>query len=117
MDFVRNLRKSLPSSDSLPTMQDFTNEKGRIAPKFRLSFFKRRIRLNGNSKISVPLGVVLLFPLIVIVLIILLVVQHNSSPGNFMMPAGAPPAIRYVVEPELRAAHGTDALQENQRET
>ena len=94
MDFVRNLRKSLPSSDSLPSMQDVTNEKSRMAPTFRLSFFKRRIRLKGNSKISVPLGVVLLFPLLVIILITFLVVQHNSSPGNFMMPAGAPPAIR-----------------------
>lgn len=82
------------SSDKLPSTQDNNNEKGRIASKFRLSFFQRRIRLNGNSKISVPLGVVLLFPLIVIVLIIILIVQHNSSPGNFMMPAGAPPIIR-----------------------
>lgn len=113
MDFVRNLRKSLLSSDSLPSTQDADNEKGRIAPKFRLSFFKRRIRLNGNSKISVPLGVVLLFPLIVIILIILLVVQHNSSPGNFMMPAGAPPAIRYVMELLPKAVQQTDASQEN----
>ena len=95
MGFVQNVMKSLPSSDSLPSLQDLSSEKGRMAP-LRLSFFKRRIRLKGNSKISVPLGVVLLFPLIVIILIIVLVVQHNSSPGNFMMPAGAPPAIRYT---------------------
>ncbi len=101
MEFVRKLRKSLPSSESLPSLQDINNEKGRIAPTFRLSFFKRRIRLKGNSKISVPLGVVLLFPLIVIILITWLVVQHNSSPVNFMMPAGAPPAIRYASGPLL----------------
>lgn len=103
MEFARRLRKSLPSSDSLPSLQDINNEKGRIVPTFKLSFFKRRIRLKGNSKISVPLGVVLLFPLIVIILITGLVVQHNSSPGNFMMPAGAPPSIRHVLGPRVIA--------------
>ena len=92
MGIVRNIMKQIPSSPNLPSLQDLTNEKERFIP--RLSFFKRRIRLRGNSKISVPLGVVLLFPLIVIILIIVLVVQHNSAPGSLMMPAGAPPAIR-----------------------
>ncbi len=92
MGFVGNLMKRIPSSPKLPSLNDLTNEKERFIPK--LSFFKRRIRLKGNSKISVPLGAVLLFPLIVIILIIALVVQHNSSPGSLMMPAGAPPAIR-----------------------
>ena len=54
------------------------------------------MRLKGNSSISVPLGVVILFPCIVVVLILVLFVRHPSSPGRILMPAGAPPAIRYV---------------------
>lgn len=92
MGFVQNLVKRIPSTPSLPSLADLTNEKERIIP--RLSFVKRRIRLKGNSKISVPLGAVLLFPIIVIILIIVLIVRHESSPGSLMMPAGAPPAIR-----------------------
>jgi mannosyltransferase len=62
----------------------------------RLAFFQRPLRLRGNSSISVPLGVVILFPCIVIILILVLFVRHPSSPGRILMPAGAPPAIRYA---------------------
>lgn len=62
----------------------------------RLAFFRRPLRLRGNSRISVPLGVVVLFPCIVLVLILVLFVRHPSSPGTILMPAGAPPAIRCV---------------------
>lgn len=92
MGFVQNLVKRIPSTPKLPSLADLSNEKERIIP--RLSFVKRRIRLKGNSKISVPLGAVLLFPCIVIILIIVLIVRHESTPGSLMMPAGAPPAIR-----------------------
>lgn len=92
MGFVRSLIKRIPSTPALPSLEDLSNEKDRFVP--RLSFFKRRIRLKGNSKISVPLGAVLLFPCIVIILIVVLIVRHPSSPGGLMMPAGAPPAIR-----------------------
>ena len=92
MGFIQSLTKKLHSNISLPSFSDLANEKDRIIP--RLSFFKRRIRLKGNSKISVPLGAVLLFPCVVIILIIVLIVRHPSSPGSLMMPAGAPPAIR-----------------------
>jgi mannosyltransferase len=61
----------------------------------RLAFFRRPMRLKGNSTISVPLGVVILFPCIVVILILVLIVRHPSSPGRILMPAGAPPAIRY----------------------
>lgn len=94
MGLVRNLIEQMPSSPNIPSLQDLTSEKERYAPG--LSFFKRRIRLKGNSKISVPLGIVLLFPLIVVILIIVLVARHNATPGSLMMPAGAPPAIRYT---------------------
>ncbi|KAL6721595.1 O-glycoside alpha-1,2-mannosyltransferase 4 [Lecanora helva] len=96
MGLIQNLTKRIPSAAALPSFADINNEKDRITP--RLSFFKRRIRLKGNSKISVPLGAVLLFPCIVIVLIIVLIVRHPSSPGSLMMPAGAPPAIRKISE-------------------
>ena len=95
MGLVGDFMNRIPSSPSIASLQDLTNEKERLVP--RLSFFKRRIRLQGNSKISVPLGIVLLFPLIVIILIIALVAKHNASPGSLMMPAGAPPAIRYML--------------------
>ena len=84
--------KPLPSSASLPSLDYISRRKGRILP--RLSFFRRRIRLKGNSKISIPLGAVLLFPLIVIILILVLVVRHPTSPGRILIPAGAPPLIR-----------------------
>ena len=96
MGFGGNLIKRLPSTPSLPSLVDLTDEKDRFIP--RLSFFKRRIRLKGNSKISIPLGAVLLFPCIVIILIIVLIVRHPSSPGGLMMPAGAPPSIRQVLK-------------------
>lgn len=92
MGIVRNFAKRIPSSPSIPSLQDLAGEKERFVPA--ISVLRRRIRLKGNSKVSVPLGAVLLFPLLVVVLIIILVAKHNSSPGSLMMPAGAPPAIR-----------------------
>lgn len=82
----------------LPTLD---NEK-RGSPKRKglasqLAFFRRPLRLRGNSTVSVPLGVVIVFPLLVIVLILVLFVRHPSSPGRILMPAGAPPAIRFVL--------------------
>ena len=92
MGIVRDLAKRIPSSPSLPSLHDLGGEKESLNPT--ISVFKRRIRLKGNSKVSVPLGAVLLFPLLVITLIVIIVARHNSSPGSLMMPAGAPPAIR-----------------------
>lgn len=43
-----------------------------------------------------PLGVVILFPVIVVVLILVLFVRHPQSGVGILMPAGAPPAIRFV---------------------
>lgn len=94
MGLVQDLVKRIPSSPNLPSLDDLNRHKDRISP--RLSFFRRRIRVKGNSSISIPLGVVLLFPCIVIVLILVLVVRHPSSPVRIMMPPGGPPAIRFV---------------------
>ena len=92
MGLVQNLVKRIPSSPNLPSLEDVSRHRERITP--RLAFFRRRIRLKGNSKISIPLGAVLLFPCIVIILILVLVVRHPSSTGRILMPAGAPPSIR-----------------------
>ena len=100
MGLVQNLAKRIPSSpnlpslESLPSLGDISRSREKITP--RLALFRRRIRLKGNSKVSIPLGAVLLFPCIVIVTILALFVRHPSSPARALLPAGAPPSIRYV---------------------
>lgn len=96
MSLFQRIAKQLPSSPSLP-LDDTSREKGSVFP--RLAFFQRRIRLKGNSSISIPLGFVLLFPCLVIILILLLFVRHPSSPGGILIPAGTPPSIRFVLAP------------------
>jgi len=81
-----------------------TSEKSKTH-KPKISFFGRRIRLRGNSNISIPLGVVLLFPCLVIVTIIFLVLQHSSNPGSMLIPAGAPPSIRRINEKHDKVFH------------
>ncbi|PYI11118.1 glycosyl transferase [Aspergillus sclerotiicarbonarius CBS 121057] len=95
MGLVQRVTKWLPSTPSLP-LDDSSREKGHNPSRF--AFFKRRIRLKGNSSISIPLGFVLLFPCLVIVLILLLFVRHPSSPGGILIPAGTPPSIRKISE-------------------
>ena len=82
----------MPSSPNLPSMDD-VKTKAKVTS--RLAFFRRPLRLKGNSSISIPLGVVLLFPCIVVVFILVLFVRHPKSGVGILMPAGAPPAIRY----------------------
>ena len=110
MDLLRRVSNIAPT----PAAQLPSDEKGRKSRTSRitskLAFFKRPLRLKGNSSISVPLGVVILFPVIVVVLVLLLFVRHPSSPGRILMPAGAPPAIRYVRL--VRGKHGMGPLEE-----
>ncbi|KAI0013854.1 glycosyltransferase family 15 protein [Xylariaceae sp. FL0662B] len=99
MDLLRRAYKRVPSAASmsqLPTSDEKRPRSSRLAS--RLAFFRRPLRLKGNSSISVPLGVVVLFPCIVVILILVLFVRHPSSPGRILMPAGAPPAIRKISE-------------------
>ncbi|KAF2838302.1 glycosyltransferase family 15 protein [Patellaria atrata CBS 101060] len=98
MGFVQNLKKRLPYSNNTPTLEDVQQKASRISLSPRLAFFRRRIRLKGNSSISIPLGIVVLFPCIVIILILILFVRHPSSPGIRLMPAGSPPTIRKISE-------------------
>ncbi|TVY27612.1 O-glycoside alpha-1,2-mannosyltransferase-like protein [Lachnellula hyalina] len=93
MDLVHRALKRLPSTQKLPTVDDV---KAKTKVTSRLAFFRRPLRLRGNSSISIPLGVVLLFPCIVVVLILVLFVRHPKSGVGILMPAGAPPAIRFV---------------------
>ncbi|RMZ85592.1 hypothetical protein DV737_g644, partial [Chaetothyriales sp. CBS 132003] len=79
MGFVQRLVKRLPSAPPVPIIESARPVKGGQSV-FRLSFFRRRIRLNGNSSISVPLGF------------------HPSSTGRILVPAGAPPSIRKISE-------------------
>ncbi|KAJ5568505.1 hypothetical protein N7450_010991 [Penicillium hetheringtonii] len=95
MSFIQRMAKRLPSAPSLP-IDDASHEKGHGSQRF--AFFRRRIRLKGNSSISIPLGFVLLFPCLVIVFILLLFVRHPASPGGILIPAGTPPSIRKISE-------------------
>jgi len=96
MDLLRRAGKYVPAAGRLQL--PVTDEKGKGKPKTlasRLAYLRRPMRLKGNSTVSVPLGVVVLFPVIVVILILVLFVRHPGSPGRILIPAGAPPAIRY----------------------
>ncbi|ERS97400.1 mannosyltransferase [Sporothrix schenckii 1099-18] len=102
MDIVRRVSRYIPATRTpqLPSADNSKNRnKSRSAKLWsRLEFFRRPLRLRGNSSISVPLGVVILFPCIVVILILVLFVKHPNSPGRILMPAGAPPSIRKISE-------------------
>jgi hypothetical protein len=93
MNFLQDVRKRLPTAQKLPSYDDLSKSAEKMTP--RLAFFRRRIRLRENSRISIPLGLVLLFPCLIVILILLLFVRHPTEAGRILMPAGAPPAIRY----------------------
>ncbi|KAK3994229.1 putative mannosyltransferase KTR5 [Cladorrhinum sp. PSN332] len=100
MDLLRRAGKYVPAAGRLPQLP-VTDEKGKGKSKTlaqRLAYLRRPMRLKGNSSVSVPLGVVVLFPVIVVILILVLFVKHPSSPGRILIPAGAPPAIRKISE-------------------
>lgn len=95
MGLVQNLYRRIPSSQaSLEKLDALSRRAEKVHP--RLAFFRRRIRLKGNSSISIPLGIVLLFPCIVIIVILILFVRHPDSGGIMMMPNGTPTSIRCV---------------------
>ncbi|KXT05441.1 hypothetical protein AC578_11100 [Pseudocercospora eumusae] len=101
MDLVKGISKRLPSSENLPTlkslhMTSLKDVSEKVTP--RLSFFKKRIRIRGNSKVSVPLYLVLLFPAIVVIAILTLFLRHPDSPGARLIPSGSPPSIRKISE-------------------
>ncbi|KAH0285185.1 alpha-1,2 mannosyltransferase [Aureobasidium namibiae CBS 147.97] len=96
MNFLQDVRKRLPTAQKLPSYDDLSKSAEKMTP--RLAFFRRRIRLRENSRISIPLGLVLLFPCLIVILILLLFVRHPTEAGRILMPAGAPPSIRKISE-------------------
>lgn len=101
MEAIKGLQKRLPSASDLPTLKSlrntsFKDASEKVAP--RLSFFKKRLRIRGNSKISVPLYLVLLFPCLIVIVILTLFVRHPDSPGARLIPSGAPPTYRKISE-------------------
>lgn len=93
MNFVQRISKRLPSYQAAPTLEQ-PKSRGKSGFTSTMAFFRRPLKLRGNSKISVPLGVVLLFPCVVLSLIIVLFVRHHNASEDILRPAGGPPAIR-----------------------
>ena len=98
MDYLKTVQKRLPSTQELPTLKSLQYSSLRDASLPRLAFFRKRIRIRGNSKVSVPLYAVLLFPCIVVILTLFLFVRHPDAPGGRLIPSGAPPSIRKISE-------------------
>lgn len=99
MDLLRRAGKFIPKRG--PPQLPYTDEKGKSRPgtlSSRLAYLRRPVRLRGNSTISVPLGVIVLFPCIVVILILVLFARHSGSSGGILKPAGSPPAIRKISE-------------------
>ena len=101
MDYLKSVQKRLPLAENLPNLpnlKQLQHASLRDVSRSRLAFFRKRIRLRGNSKVSVPLYLVLLFPCIVVLLILFLFVRHPSTPVHRLIPTGAPPSIRKINE-------------------
>ncbi len=77
----------LPAIDELPETSKSTWES-------RLAVFQNRVRLKKGSSISVPLGVVVVFPCVVIILILVLFLRHPSGPGAMLLQSTQPSTVR-----------------------
>ena len=65
----------------------------RPTPMFpKLAFLNRRVRFRT---ISIPIGVVLFFPLLLLIFFIVFISRLPESSGGRLIPAGSPPSIRY----------------------
>ena len=82
----------------LPTIKSIQSTSLKDATVSRLSFLRKRIRIRRDSKISIPLYLVLLLPTLLVVVILLLVVRHPTRPVGRLIPSGAPPSIRKINE-------------------
>ncbi|KAH7140845.1 family 15 glycosyltransferase [Dactylonectria macrodidyma] len=95
MDLIRRATKA---GSNNPPLALPTDEKRGRKNDSRLAFFRRPLRLRGNSTISVPLGIVIFFPMLVLILILILFISHPSSPARFLIPGGAAPSMRKISE-------------------
>jgi len=98
MDYLHSVRKRLPPSEKLPTLKSLQNTSLKDLSTSRLAFLRKRIRLRRNSKVSIPLYLVLLFPLISLGLLLVIFVRHPAAPVGRLIPSGAPPSIRKINE-------------------
>ncbi|KAK0385948.1 hypothetical protein NLU13_7123 [Sarocladium strictum] len=99
MDISRRAPRSGASRGQAEQLPMHSEEKGRRrrAPN-RIGFLSRPVAIWGDSGVSMPLGLAIFFPILILVLIIFMFTRQTSSPGLFLMPGGAPPAIRKISE-------------------
>nr|POF18623.1 o-glycoside alpha-1,2-mannosyltransferase like 4 [Quercus suber] len=101
MDMLKSLQKRLPTAERLPTLKSLQYTSLKDASEklpMRLGFLRRRIRLRGNSKVSMPLYLVLLFPIILVVAVLVILIRRADSQGGRLIPAGSPPSVRKISE-------------------
>ncbi|KAF2103477.1 alpha-1,2-mannosyltransferase Kre5 [Rhizodiscina lignyota] len=98
MDFISRQSERLQiSSPTIPTLDDPSKD-ARSTFMSRLSVLQNRVRLKKGSSISVPLGVVVLFPVVVIILILVLFLRHPSGPGAMLLQSTQPSTVRRISE-------------------
>jgi mannosyltransferase len=96
MALFQDLTRRQPNAkdDSPEKTDDAPRRAAKYAP--RKSFWNRRVRLTSDSSLSVPLGLVLLFPCLVIIVILTLFARSPDSNDLMNMPTGTPLSVRYV---------------------
>jgi mannosyltransferase len=94
MELLPDVVRRIPSTKENDEKPQDTPFRAEQKPS-RLSFFRRRIRLKGNSTVSILLAIALLFSCLVIGLISTLFMRTPDTDGIMNMPAGTPPSIRY----------------------
>ncbi|KAL2888467.1 O-glycoside alpha-1,2-mannosyltransferase -like protein 4 [Ceratocystis lukuohia] len=97
MDLFRRVSRMVPQAQPshLPTSDE--KRPARLRPTTSpFAVLKRPLRLRGNSSISVPLGVVIVFPLVMVILFLMILRPHNHGGGN--VQENLPPSIRKISE-------------------
>ncbi|KAF1814834.1 glycosyl transferase [Eremomyces bilateralis CBS 781.70] len=90
----QRMKPTLPISTSKHATTNMNNDR---RPS-QFSIFQRRVRLKNTSSISVPLVVVLGFPILILIVILLLFLRYPAPAGRMLMPPGSPPSIRKISE-------------------
>ncbi|KAH7380422.1 nucleotide-diphospho-sugar transferase [Phaeosphaeria sp. MPI-PUGE-AT-0046c] len=97
MALNQDVTRRMPTSkDSADEAKETPRRTAKMAP--RTGFLDRRVRLFGDSSLSMPLALVLLFPCLVVVVIFTLFARSPDSDELMNMPAGSPPFIRKISE-------------------
>jgi mannosyltransferase len=94
MELLPDVVRRIPATKENVEKPEHTPHRAEEKPS-RLAFFRRRIRLKGNSTVSILLAIALLFSCLVIGLISTLFMRTPDTDGIMNMPAGTPPSIRY----------------------